>query len=301
MGDEHMKTLQAKPKLGLEELYQGIPDESVNLTFQDLPNVISSHHTNTTMPTTTSEHVSGTAATNNNPSKVPSPSLSTVPSLDFGKGLEGLNHSPHHHNHNNRRRQHQDFGHGVGDSWGHFNHASGGAARAQISRASEYSMSYDGMSGESFASGKGGSVRRRRPGIPHSTICTICSNYVYLFRTRCLVCGRVYCRQCVEIGMGEMTEGRKCIECLGLRFSQRYIERAGMVGCCSWRYPSTLKHAELTWAEKGPRRSGDRGYGHHSMASSRPRRTPLSIASTEPSLVMSATHSPFSAHYNLPL
>ena len=36
------------------------------------------------------------------------------------------------------------------------------------------------------------------------------------------VCGRVYCRQCVVIGMGEMTEGRKCIECLGRRFGHRY-------------------------------------------------------------------------------
>ena len=37
------------------------------------------------------------------------------------------------------------------------------------------------------------------------------------------VCGRVYCSRCVKIGMGEMVEGRKCIECLGLKFSQRYI------------------------------------------------------------------------------
>jgi hypothetical protein len=37
------------------------------------------------------------------------------------------------------------------------------------------------------------------------------------------VCGRVYCSRCVKIGMGEMIEGRKCIECLGLKFSQRYI------------------------------------------------------------------------------
>ncbi|KAH1226188.1 Receptor-like protein kinase ANXUR2 [Glycine max] len=119
------------------------------------------------------------------------------------------------------------------------------------------------------------------------------------------VCGRVYCRQCVEIGMGDLTEGRKCMECLGLRFSQRYIERAGMAGCCGLRYPSTLKHVELNWAEKGPRRRGDRGHnnGHHRMASTRPRnpanqRSPLSIASTEASFVMSATHSPFSAHHH---
>ncbi|CAJ1960594.1 unnamed protein product [Sphenostylis stenocarpa] len=304
MGDDHMNTLQARPKLELEELYQGIPDESVNLTFKDLANINSSDNSNSTIATTTSQHVSQAGIITNNPTKVPSPSLSTVPSLDFRKGLEGYNNHHHHHH----------FGYKGGDSqWGHYSHASGGAASAQISRASEYSMSYDGMkSGESFASGKGGSGRRRRPGIPHSKICTICSNYVYLFRTRCLifletmqVCGRVYCKQCVEIGMGEMTEGRKCIECLGLRFSQRYIERAGVVGCCSWRYPSTLKHVELSWSEKGPRKRGDRGYGH-SMATSRPRtptsrRTPLSIASTEASFVMSATHCPFSAHQHLPL
>ncbi|RDX81348.1 hypothetical protein CR513_37984, partial [Mucuna pruriens] len=244
MGPDHMKTVQSTPKQELEELYQGIPDESVNLTFQDLANVTSSHNRNSTI-----EHVSeaNIISNNNNPSKVPSSSLSTVSSLDFRKGLEALNHSHHHHDNNyNNHHHHQGFGHRCGDSpWGRFSHASGGAPSAQ-SRAGEYSMSYDAMkSGECLASGKGGSGRRRRPGIPHSKICTICSNYAYVFTTRCLVCGRVYCRQCVEIGMGEMIEGRKCIECLGLRFSQRYIERAGMVGCFSWRYPSTLKHAEL--------------------------------------------------------
>ncbi|KAG4935136.1 hypothetical protein JHK82_049433 [Glycine max] len=299
-GDDQMKTLQAKPKqqqLQLEELYQGIPDESVNLTFQDLANVNSSNNT-----LATTKHVSEGGIINN-PTNIPSPSLSTVPRLDFKKGLEASYHSHHHHDNNyNHHHQHQQHRGGGDSPWGRFSHASDGVP----SRTGEYSMSYNGMkSGESFASGKGGSGRRRRPGIPHSKICTICSNYVYLFRTRCLVCGRVYCRQCVEIGMGEMTEGRKCIECLGLRFSQRYIERAGMAGCCSLRYPSTLKHVELNWAEKGPRRSGDRGYnnGHHSMASTRPRtptnrRSPLSIASTEASFVMSATHSPFSAHHH---
>ncbi|MED6138703.1 hypothetical protein PIB30_076939 [Stylosanthes scabra] len=120
------------------------------------------------------------------------------------------------------------------------------------------------------------------------------------------VCGRVYCRQCVEVGMGEMTEGRKCIECLGLRFSQRYIERAGMIGCCSWRYPSTLKQIELKWAEKGPRRSGERGFSHHyGMPPSRPRtpNKPTHIHSNndEPSFVMSGSYSPFSPHHHLPL
>ncbi|KAF0935580.1 hypothetical protein E2562_034975 [Oryza meyeriana var. granulata] len=101
---------------------------------------------------------------------------------------------------------------------------------------------------------------KRRPGIPHSNICALCSSYVYLFRHRCLVCGRVYCRRCVGAAMGEMTEGRKCIDCLGRRYSHRYIHRAGtkLTGaacCCFWGYypdAQAVKVQELVWAEKGP-------------------------------------------------
>ena len=32
----------------------------------------------------------------------------------------------------------------------------------------------------------------------------------------------------------------------------RYIQRAGKVGCCNWRYHSMVKQAELMWAERGP-------------------------------------------------
>ncbi|KAK7302101.1 hypothetical protein RJT34_12981 [Clitoria ternatea] len=180
-----------------------------------------------------------------------------------------------HHHHGNNHNHHQDFGlRGVagGDSpWGHhFSHANASGGDFQ-SRASEYSismMSYDAMSGtgDNLASGKAGSGRRRRPGIPHSKICTVCSNHVYFFRTRCLI-------------------HRKS---KGLR-------------CCSWRYPSTLKHVELKWDEKGLRRNGDRGYSHHGMASTRPKspttpRTPLS--NVELSFVMSTTYSPFSTHHH---
>ncbi|XP_061346461.1 uncharacterized protein LOC133292102 [Gastrolobium bilobum] len=292
--------MQAKPKLlELEELYQGIPDESVNLTFQDLANVNTSNKINTTVAII--EPISD-ASIISNPTKLPSssvPSLTKLPSLDFQKGLQASNNHSHHH--------HLDFGHGGDSPLGQFSHrVEHDRGHDRFNHVSEYSMGYDAMnSGMSLASGKGGAAgRRKRPGIPHSKICTICSNYVYFLRTRCLVCGRVYCRRCVEIGMGEMIEGRKCIECLGLRFSQRYIERAGVIGCCSWRYPSTLKDTELKWAEKGPRKNSDRGYGHHGIASSRPRtptspRSPLAIVGNEPSFVMSASYT-FSPHH-LPL
>lgn len=100
-----------------------------------------------------------------------------------------------------------------------------------ISTSGTSSMMMSNNFMDSFQGGSSiGGTRRRRPGIPHSNICSICSVYIYMFRNnRCLVCGRVYCRQCVSIGMGEMTEGRKCIQCLGKRFSPRYI-------CCTHNY-----------------------------------------------------------------
>ncbi|XP_039128047.1 uncharacterized protein LOC120264306 [Dioscorea cayenensis subsp. rotundata] len=97
-----------------------------------------------------------------------------------------------------------------------------------------------------------GGRRKARPGIPHTNLCSLCNRYIHLFRHRCLVCGRVYCRNCVPVGMGSMAEGRKCLDCLGRRFSQKYIQRAGNSGPC-WTYPSSVKQQELIWAEKGPR------------------------------------------------
>lgn len=181
MGD-HKKTLHEKPKL--EELYQGIPDESVNLTFQDLANVNSSSQEKNTKISTieSNSDASIVSHSNSNTSKIPSsPSLSPL-SLSPSHGIKkGFKYDHHHHQN------------GGDTPWGHyrgndrFRHV-GGGAQSPHSRASEYSTGYDPMSGESLASGKGGVVRRRRSGIPHSKICTICSNYIYIFRTRCLVC-----------------------------------------------------------------------------------------------------------------
>ncbi|XP_058744730.1 uncharacterized protein LOC131617462 [Vicia villosa] len=312
--------------LDLETLYLGIPDESVNLTFQDLADV---------KTTTTNQHVSEVASnipTREKFSPSPLPSLAKIPSLDFSKGLQAsiqasIQHNQHHHDIGRGGSPWGHFGQGPEENRGHghvhdppqFSHTSGNAKNPRDSKSprpmtggdnrSTYSMSYDDVS---MASGKGGGGRRR-PGIPHSKICTICSTYVYVFRTRCLVCGRVYCCRCVKLGMGEMVEGRKCIECLGLKFSQRYIERAGKVGCCNWRYPITMKQVEMICAEKGPRRS--RGShtqsgvttprSHTQSGVTTPRskspitpRSPHAIGnSNEHSFVMSSSFSPFSPHH----
>ncbi|GAU36860.1 hypothetical protein TSUD_213840 [Trifolium subterraneum] len=316
--------MDEKPILhDLERLYLGIPDESVNLTFQDLANV----------KTTTNQSVS--EISNNVPTRANSslkPSLAKLPSLDFSIGLQSIQHDHNHHDIGRGNSPWGQFGQRIEENRGHvhvhdplqFSHANGGAKsprsrtgdNSQFSHASvsvksprsksggddrlAYSMSYDDVSG---ASRRGGG--RSRPGIPHSKICTICSTYVYVFRTRCLVCGRVYCSRCVKLGMGDMVEGRKCIECLGLKFSQRY--------------PISLKQAELMCAEKGPRRSR-RSYAQQSGVenstsrspmtprspvtprSPRTPRSPHAIGNTNEHSFMSTSFSPFSPHHinNLP-
>lgn len=81
----------------------------------------------------------------------------------------------------------------------------------------------------------------------------------------------MYCRRCVGAGMGDMTEGRKCIDCLGRRYSHRYIHRAGDTGACGfcfWGNSKAVTAQELIWAEKGPApRRRPRPYGPSISAS----------------------------------
>lgn len=198
MGDS--KTL-AKAKMELEELYLGIPDDSVDLTFQDLADVKQNINA--------SEKKKSSSMKPIQEAKTPkqSSSLTKLPSLDFNKGLQasknhhhhrhhlhhvgdghtfdshkGHGHVVHHHLHHDEEGMHASHGnhrYGDGDHQSHhgFRHA-----------VLESSMAYDDVSVISMTSmyqGKGG--RARRPGIPHSNICTICSTYIYIFRHRCLV------------------------------------------------------------------------------------------------------------------
>nr|GMD61194.1 Extra-large GTP-binding protein 3 [Ipomoea batatas] len=206
----------------LEDLYLGVPDESVNLTFQHL----------LVQPPPTSTP-SGDQKSSNH---------SEQPILDF-----------HPEPPNNPHVINAAAGDKLTGRGHHHATPERGSRRAVglVERNNKYEkedMSY--VSGVSSMSV--GRRRGRRPGVPHSNICTLCTTYIFLFRHRCLVCGRVYCRHCMRIGMGDMTEGRKCLDCLGRRFSPRYIQSAGQTGC--WMsYSSTVKQQELKWAEKGPR------------------------------------------------
>ncbi|KZV25785.1 hypothetical protein F511_04846 [Dorcoceras hygrometricum] len=261
MGDR--ATLE-KARKELEDFYLGVPDDSVNLTFQDLAQVRQQHAADKLK---TIEPIS---------ESISKRELDKLPSLDFNKGLEASFQSTgnHHHHHNSLHGDHHVI-HRSNDSdfrgqhqyhHGGLSLHSGDHGVGSFQRSVVYDDDMSHVSGMSVAYGAERGGGRRRPGIPHSKICTVCCNYIYIFRHRCLVCGRVYCRQCVSIGMGEMSEGRKCIECLGRRFSQRYIREAGRLGCCMG-YPSLVKQQELKWAERGPRRSGENRYTHSVMVS----------------------------------
>ncbi|KAK6927191.1 hypothetical protein RJ641_008910 [Dillenia turbinata] len=325
----------AKARRELEELYVGVPDESVNLTFQDLAEVKQSmahtqahdqkRKTNSSCTSTAMSTVMDTIQ------ETPTPAaLNRFPSLDFRRGLQNqtpslqvqrlddsILHAGHHHRHTNRGTEFRDRATSPMMNSPRRN-APAVSHAMEASSLAAYARDYDDVDGDlsrATAALPNDTVglARRRPGIPHSNICTVCSSYIYFFRHRCLVCGRVYCRHCVSIGMGEMTEGRKCVECLGRRFSQRYIRRAGQIGCCM-RYPGTVKMQELEWAEKGPRRSGgERGDAHgrsrmmmSALSGSRSPITPTARAhvratsSSPPSLVMNSSsyspHSPVTHH-----
>ncbi|GLJ30090.1 hypothetical protein SUGI_0595010 [Cryptomeria japonica] len=135
-----------------------------------------------------------------------------------------------------------------------------GSRRKSGNFSTDFDVSY--TSAHSVAHGKRNGVdqdksMQKRQGTPHTNICSICDKTAGWGKCRCLVCGRVYCKNCVTNGMGDMPEGRKCIACVGHRFSQRYIARAGNLGCCV-SVPSPVKQAELKWAELGARKPRNR-------------------------------------------
>lgn len=91
-------------------------------------------------------------------------------------------------------------------------------------------------------------------------------------------------------------------------WANRYIERAGGIGCCFSSYPKRVRQVELNWADKGPRRSGERAYNRSGVMSTS--RSPISsprspamvhLGSNPNSFVMNSSYSPYSpAHLHLP-
>lgn len=144
----------------------------MNLTFQDFAQV-RQHNAEKTKPS-----LSPTMETISEKSEKKSPRsspMAKLPSLDFSKGLEASLPSPHHRHHPQE-----------GGVWGRDDHH--GHHRHHLDHGGDQrSMVYDDMSGMSVAYGPERGGGRRRPGIPHSNICALCCNYIYICRHRCLV------------------------------------------------------------------------------------------------------------------
>lgn len=178
----------AKARQELEDLYVGVPDESVNLSFQHLAELKQAHlevaeskkHKMTPIDEVASKEIIT--------------AMGRSPSLDFSRAIhasrphqhlvemETRHASPRGHLHHGHHHVHEETDH---------DHASTPRRNMHTGFRNnmDNSAAYDDISGISVISRstyleRGG---RRRPGIPHSNICTICSTYIYIFRNRCLV------------------------------------------------------------------------------------------------------------------
>lgn len=144
MGD---KATLAKARQELENLYLGIPDESVNLSFDDFISVARQN--------SVAER-----------RKMPMETISEDEAMDSKNGSLALGKLPngeHLHPSRNRIR-----GRGTYENSRGFDDISVASTGVSISR--------DGQR-----------VRRKRPGIPHSKFCSICTKYIYFLLHRCLV------------------------------------------------------------------------------------------------------------------
>ncbi|CAL5388352.1 unnamed protein product [Camellia sinensis] len=290
----------AKARRELEEMYLGIPDDSVNLTFGDLADVKPEKRKSGPL-----EPIKEL-----NPKKQEPSTLTKLPSLDFSRGFLGASH--HHVAAAEDFASHRGGGENHHHHSQHVDHHRGYNSSSPRRHAKETSMAYDDMSVFSTTSpyrqGGGGGGGRRRPGIPHSNICTVCSNYIYICRHRCLRMRKSILQAMCELGYGRDDRRKKVHRMFGEKIQRKwYIQRAGQTGCCmKFRYPSMVMQQELKWAEKGPRRSGERRYGSttHSTMMSRSRspitpRTPTRAHShgcpaETPSFVMNSPYSAYS-------
>ena len=187
MGD---KATLAKARKELEEMYLGIPDDSVNLTFQHLADVTQNISDHKKKPKS-KEQVSEVKTS------IEGSTLTKTPSLDFSQALQASNN--HHHRHLDHKNgdlfkvhHHHSLG-GDESHHGHRNHAiNSNGDHSGFGHAMEGSIAHDDASVMSMASMYQERGGRRRPGIPHSNICTICSTYIYIFRSLCLVRNHIH-------------------------------------------------------------------------------------------------------------
>lgn len=181
-----------KARMELEALYEGVPDDSVNLTFRHLTDV-------NLQPNSSLEKKRSNPLISFSRDDQSTP-LTKLPSLDFNRALQAANQysrpdakislhpsaqvgqggrpplPPPHTISGDNQSCHSNL-----------EHVHVGGLRPAL----EYSAAYEEASRISSMYDHRHhrlTPGRCRPGIPHSNICTNCSTYIYIFRHRCLVC-----------------------------------------------------------------------------------------------------------------
>lgn len=186
MGD---KAALSKARQELEALYLGIPDESVDLTLRDMTSFslddvqdrnlsFKNMAINVQQNDTAERKLPNMSPIREGPQeniKADMNSLDKSSSLDFSKALEGTKPL-------DRRVIEDEL---YRERLARSNAKKNGNALRPVTV--ENSLVYDDASVFSTLSPLGEKGRKRRPGIPHSNICALCSRYIYVFRHRCLV------------------------------------------------------------------------------------------------------------------
>ncbi|ERN04158.1 hypothetical protein AMTR_s00077p00082450 [Amborella trichopoda] len=184
MGD---KATLTKARLELEELYAGVPDDSVNLTFKDLAGIKSKLSTENSRKSRTSpesvRRIDGSPESGQRTDEMvgnhwKNDKRELIYENSPGDMLKGSSLS---------KSESLDFMKGLRASQGGFEpplaYSLASPIRLGLENGRERSSVYDEASAmDSFSR----SPYRKRPGIPHTNICTLCSAYIYMFKHRCL-------------------------------------------------------------------------------------------------------------------
>lgn len=227
----------------LEDLYLGVPDDSVDLTFKDLPAASSwsfnaGAATAAPPPAEDDERERQKTALARSSTNIFTYKLESSDDGDVDDGgaklqladhrfvpaagldLPPLSPPPPHHHHRQQQQHRVDDDHHDDDDQCHHHHhhqkqqqhrgyivaaaAAGNNITTTSSTSTVVGEAAGGRRSRRFAGGDeqwnnkqqhdpstivtSSRANYKRPGIPHSNICALCTDYVYLFRHRCLVC-----------------------------------------------------------------------------------------------------------------
>ncbi|KAJ7287890.1 hypothetical protein O6H91_14G040700 [Diphasiastrum complanatum] len=81
-------------------------------------------------------------------------------------------------------------------------------------------------------------ARQKNPGVKmdSNNQCSVCSSYTSFFKSRCQVCGRLYCSNCMQEAVINMPDGTRCRGFCAQHPSKRYGKKSAQSAC--WPFGS---------------------------------------------------------------